>query len=213
MAARTNDHYVERRKRLLGIIRRRSRFVKFSKVLLSFLILLILGLMTVLPLIYRQKSGIVITSKNVESKGSGVPVMQQPKFQGVDNNNQPYTITARVARQEDQETIRLSGVKADLTTKDKAWLALDANTGVMKLNEEVLYLLGNVQLFHDAGYEMHTERVRIDISTGNAFGDKELQGQGVLGFFRAQRFAIYDNGERMIFDDGVSMTILPDAKT
>ena len=68
--------------------------------------------------------------------------------------------------------------KGDITLKDGTWLALSAEAGVYRKKDELLDLEGNVNLFHDGGYEIATSRARIDLAKNSAEGDEPVVGQG-----------------------------------
>jgi lipopolysaccharide export system protein LptC len=206
--ARFASSYVERRQQLLQMLGRRSRFVFMSKIALGVMITLLLGLIIILPLM-QDESRITLTS---EAPGEELqPVMVNPKFQGMDGQNQPFTVTATRASHTDADTVQMENIQADMTMKDRTWLALSSNTGTLNLKDQTLLLAGNVKLYHDQGYEFSTERVRIDTATGNATGESPLTGQGSIGNFRAEQFSIFDKGERMVLSGHVTMTLRPDA--
>jgi lipopolysaccharide export system protein LptC len=206
---RFTNSYTDRRQQLLLMLGRRSRFVFFSKVMLGCMILLLLGIITILPLLEDEASRITLASTQ---KGEELhPVMINPKFQGVDGQNQPFVVTATQAFHKDERTVVMEKIQADLTMKDTTWLALSANGGTMDLQDQTLFLSGDVKLFHDKGYEFTTEQVRIDTVNGNATGELPVQGQGVMGSFTAEQFSIFDRGERMILSGNVTMRIRPNA--
>ncbi len=91
--------------------------------------------------------------------------MINPRYTGSDTQNQPYVVTADQALQVsgDSNVTDLVKPKGDLTLKDGTWLALSAEAGVYRKKDELLDLEGNVNLFHDGGYEIATSRARIDL--------------------------------------------------
>lgn len=186
-----------------------THFVYLSKYGLSLLIIILLVALVVIPLMVREKSGMRLAFASIEEKEDALPVMVNPKFQGADNNNQPYFVTAETATQQNDETILLKDVAADLTTENNAWLALVAGQGLLNLKEEQLMLQGNVQLYHDQGHEMRTEEVRINLGKMTAFGDTPIQIQGHFGHIKSDRFAIFDKGDRILLNDNVYMLLLP----
>ena len=128
------------------------------------LIMALLATMVILPLIRGDSSGVRIALTGAQEVPDARPVMKNPRFQGADSKMQPYMVTAKSAIQQDADTIVLNTVQADLTLKDNTWLAVKAEQGTLKLSRQVLYLVGNVDVFHDGGYEMHTERAFVDMA-------------------------------------------------
>ncbi len=190
-------------------LRSYSRFVHVSKFTLSLMIIVILVFMVAVPLLNRQDNGIRVAFATIEEKEDAPPVMVNPKFQGVDSQNRPYLVTANRAVQSGEHVIVLENVAADLTTESGAWLALIARQGTLDMEEESLLLQGNVQLYHDAGHEMQTEQVRVDLGNLNAFGESPVQIQGEFGHIKSNRFTILDKGDRMLFNDEVFVLLLP----
>lgn len=136
-------------------------------------------------------------------------VMEAPRYQGLDKDNQPYIVEADKAVQKDKQTVELFNIKADMNQNDGTWLALNASAGEMTLDEERLYLSGGVQLFYDGGYEFSTEDVHVDIDEGSAYGKNRVEGQGPPGTLQADSFAAKDQGKILEFNGSVRMTLYP----
>src|SRR5262249_52283275 len=90
--------------------------------------------------------------------------MSNAHFEGVDEKKRPFSISADKATQvtEDADTIDLNQLQADMTMKDGAWLSLTADSGRLQRSKKLLDLMGQVNLFHDQGYELHTHNVHVD---------------------------------------------------
>lgn len=207
---RFHSRQVSRRERLFELLPRRSRFIFLSKLVIGALVIGLFGTMVILPMFQDDENGMRIAFSPSEGQGGDdkQPVMMNPKFQGVDDENQPYTVTAERARQVYDQDIVMEKLSADLTMNDQSWLSLSADDGLLKMKEQMLFLTGNVQMFRDDGYELKTEEMRVNIETGEAFGEKPIRGQGAMGSFLAQGFSIYDKGRRMVFTGRVTLTIL-----
>jgi hypothetical protein len=110
-------------------IGRYTKFVFFSKWLLGVIALLILLLLMLWPLLSQDGAGVRISFVSGEGVASGVlnaaaPVMQNPRFQGVDNKDQPYLVTADRAIQHSATHVTLEKVKAEYeeTKSQILWL-------------------------------------------------------------------------------------------
>lgn len=127
--------------------------------------------------------------------------MVNPRYIGVDDRNQPFTITASSATRADTKSnlVELDKPKADMALKDGHWVALTATTGTFSQDAQLIQLVDNVSLFHDMGYEFHTRSAYVDVKAGTAYGQEPIEGQGPLGTLKAQGFRIFDKGERVIF--------------
>lgn len=200
------------RKRLLERLTRYSRFVSVSKVSLIVMTAVLVGTVVVLPLMRGDAGGMRIVFTAAEEATEEEPVMKNPRFQGTDHKNQPFMVTAQTATQRDKNTIDLVKVSADMTMKDESWLIVTANKGTLALGDKELWLEGDVTLFHDAGYEMKTERVLADLGKSEARGDTEIHGQSVMGHLDAGSFTVFDRGKHLVFHGPVKVIIQPGAK-
>lgn len=132
-----------------------------------------------------------------------------PRFVGIDAQNQPYTLTAEQATQASGNSTLtdLAKPKADMTLTNGSWIALTADQGQYHKASQELDLWGNVNLFHDQGYEIATNRARVDFDKGAASGDEAVHGQGPNSELDGEGFRIYDKGAR-IFVTGKSRVVL-----
>lgn len=131
------------------------------------------------------------------------------RYTGTDNHDRPYTITAEALAQASRDTdvVQLNGPKADVALSGSSWAALTAPTGMYSRKERRLLLAGGVNLFHDGGYEFHTERAVIDLGLSSARGDDPVDGQGPFGTLQADGFRIEDGGQRIHFTGRAKLVI------
>jgi len=127
--------------------------------------------------------------------------MSNAHFEGVDDKKRPFSISAEKATQvtQDADTIDLTQLQADMTMSDGAWLSLTSDSGRLQRSKQLLDLLGQVNLFQDQGYELHTRDVHIDLGRNNALGHSPVQGQGPSGELTAEGVLILNSGERIVF--------------
>jgi len=193
--------------RLLSSIGRYTRFVLLSKMFLAVLSLLMIITIIILPVINANEAGLRIAFSAMSEKTNSVPVMTNPTFQGVDEKNQPYLITADSAIQHDEKTIIVNNVQADMLMENKAWLSVRAKEGTINTEAKTLKLTGDVKLFQDEGYEVSTETVFVDMNARTARGVKPLRGIGPIGTIQSEGF-VWNNNERILrFTGQVKMKI------
>lgn len=132
-----------------------------------------------------------------------------PRFESADEKNQPFTITARRALQndEDPDVILLDKPMADITLNNGAWLAAEAMRGAYRQDAEKLKLTGNVVLFHDKGYEMKTEELLVDLKNRLARTNVAVYGQGPAGTIEAEGVQAYSEGGKLIFTGPVRLVL------
>lgn len=135
------------------------------------------------------------------------------RYQSTDDSDQPFTVTADLAEETEPGSglVRLQHPKADITLNDGVWMLLDAREGLFQQEQETLQLSGGVDLFHDGGYELHTERLSLDVAAGTAASDDPVAGQGPLGTLQSQGLRISDGGKTVIFTGAAKLVLNPDA--
>ena len=107
---------------------RRQRLVQAMKLIMPLLAAGVLALMVFWPdieggssrLSFRRGPALVPEALQLVS----------PRFQGVDELNRPYTVTARLARQPGQEEIMLLDLpRADIRLTDGSWVYVEIDRG------------------------------------------------------------------------------------
>jgi lipopolysaccharide export system protein LptC len=134
--------------------------------------------------------------------------MSNPHFDGVDDKKRPFSLTATSARQANStaDIIDLDAPQADITLEDGAWLTMTADNGKYQRSAQLLDLTGQVNLFHDMGYELHTRDVRIDLAKGTAVSSAAVDGQGPSGELTAEGMEVTGGGSRIHFLGHAHMT-------
>jgi len=191
------------------------RHVAFLKVVLPLIALLLLGLVLAWPRLnpdpreFRLGAG-GEAGVSVEAETSR---MLKPRYVGTDESNQPFTVTAETATHAGSaDRILLAEPKADVTLKDGSWVAVSAKEGLYDRNGQTLGLRGDVAVFHDAGYEFHTQSADIDLGGGGATGREPVEGQGPFGHLVAEGFQILDKGARIVFTGKARVELRPEPR-
>ncbi len=185
-----------------------SRFVVWSKVLLPVLALGLIVLVVVWPQL-KTDNTFRIGFASVRLSGSADPGMDNARYIGTDDNRQPYSVTADLARvvSERSGIVALELPKADMTLKDGSWLVLSARTGRYKREENILTLDNDVNLFHDSGYELSTDQLSVNLKAGSAEGRTPVSGHGPFGELKAQGLKLTDKGRIIFFTGPAHLTL------
>ncbi|MBU8543932.1 MULTISPECIES: LPS export ABC transporter periplasmic protein LptC [Roseomonadaceae] len=123
-----------------------------------------------------------------------------PRYQGVDEQDRPYTVTADLATQGgNEDVVALAAPRADLLLGDGAWVYLESREGRFNRPTNRLGLAGQVTVHHDDGTQFVTEAAEIDLKAGAASGDLPVAAQGPFGNLTAEGFRLYDRGQVVIF--------------
>lgn len=186
-----------------------SRFVSLMKIVLPATAVGLVLLVMLWPRFNAQEQRFAIPKVVVKPEDLENLKMQQPRFVGVDQQNQPFTVTAKLATQAatGSPLTELEQPKGDIALKDGSWIAVEANHGVYDKQGETLDLTGMVTLFHDRGYELHTEHARVSFAPGTAEGGKPVRGQGPDVELSGTGFRLENKGMR-IFLTGQSRVVL-----
>jgi lipopolysaccharide export system protein LptC len=191
---------------------RYSIFVGFMKVLLPALAAALILLVVAWPQFTIDDGGFRLSVSKLAPDQADSLTMLNARFDGLDENDRPYTLTADMATQSDsdKDLVELELPKADITLEDGTWLALTARSGQYRQKSRILDLAGSVSLFHDQGFELRTEAARVDFAKGVAEGAQPVQGQGSAGFIEAEGFRVLDRGARIIFTGKAHMIVNPE---
>ena len=178
-----------------------SRFVQMMKVLLPTVAALLIALILVWPYLGSEDLRFRLSFAALTANENEDPSMINPRYLGIDGENQAFSITADLARRlaEGSSAVELEMPKADITLSDGTWLVVTANSGVYKQIKKTLELTGAVNMFHDSGYEFTTTKVRIDLEKGIAEGDAAVKGQGPFGDLSGEGFRLIDKGKTIVF--------------
>ncbi len=191
-----------------------SSFVMMMKFALPLVALLLIALVVAWPHIQSSDSRFRIGFANLQVKEADDPSMVNPRYLGSDSDDQPYSVTAEIARRlaKDGMVVELDRPKADIALEDGTWLVLTANRGIYGREAEVLDLVGSVVLYHDTGYEFLTEKAKIDLDKSMASGSEPIRGQGPFGNLQAEGFRLVSKGETIYFTGKSKLVIYPGAE-
>lgn len=139
--------------------------------------------------------------------------MANPKFAGVDDDGQPYEITAKEALQapEDKEVVQLVEPRAVTNSNDKS-TTVTARKGVFRSQANTLDLTDAVTLEHKIGadsYVLTTPAATVAIREETVDSTAGVVGESEAGTLRADRMRAYNGEGRVVFEGNVSMRIFP----
>jgi lipopolysaccharide export system protein LptC len=127
-------------------------------------------------------------------------VIDNLHYSGLDNKNQPYSLLAAQATR----PAALHGIydltkpEGDITLQSGAWMDGKADYGRYDSVGKKLWLGGNVQLFHDKGYQVTTDEAQVNLNNDDAWGDKNVLIPGGFGPIRGVGFRFLDSGHTIV---------------
>ena len=186
-----------------------SRFVQGLRLLLPVVTVVLVLLVALWPEFNAIEDTIAVSGSPISLEDAERLTMSNPRYMSEDESGMAYVVTADLAEQMDAENTRMTLMRpaADVTLEDGSWVMLEAQAGEYWDEEKRLFLEGDVSLFHDAGYEFHTEEATVDFAAGRAEGDRDVQGFGAFGDIRSEGFAIEDHGAVIIFTGQAHMVL------
>lgn len=169
-------------------------FIRSMRILLPLTALSIIAVLFSWNILKSDK--IVPAKTTPQAKASNVKnELLNPRFDSLDDKNQPYTITAARALQgTNEEPVLLESPMADIILKNGNWLAIQSDQGIYRQKNENLLLKKNVRLFYDQGFTFNTEELDIDIRAGTAKTDLKVTGYGPSGRINAS--GIYADSQK-----------------
>ncbi|MDO9711636.1 LPS export ABC transporter periplasmic protein LptC [Paracraurococcus lichenis] len=183
-----------------GQLARRRFLVAWTKRLLPLLALALLAAVAFWPEIEgTEERSRVAFRRTVQPRAEALRVVN-PRYQGVDDLNRPFTITARTGEQEGSaEILNLDEPRGDILLSDGAWVYVESHTGRYDKPAGQLDLAGDVTIYHDDGTMMRTEQASVQVEAGTASGDAPVAVQGGFGTLTAEGFRLRDRGAVVIF--------------
>jgi lipopolysaccharide export system protein LptC len=183
-----------------GQMARRRFAVAWTKRLLPALALVLLGAVVFWPEIEgNEDRSRVSFRRTIQPRAEALRVVN-PRYQGVDELNRPFTVTARVGQQEGAtEILNLEEPRGDITMSDGAWIYVQSRTGRYDKPAGKLDLAGDVTIYHDNGTMLLTQEAKVEMEAGTAEGDTPVAAQGGFGTLTAEGFRIRDGGAVVVF--------------
>lgn len=174
-----------------------SRRVHLLRRLLPILILVLAG-GTVTWMVFRS------VMSNVERKaGQNQEIrLDNPMFHGQDAQGRSFVIGAQGAvRDTDTGQFRLIGPVLRLNLGGRKVTEMTADGGLYNEAARTVTIGPNVKISDGgSGFVLTTPEAVVDTATGIVTGSKGVDGRGPLGTISASSYAIYDQGERVVFN-------------
>jgi lipopolysaccharide export system protein LptC len=141
--------------------------------------------------------------------------LDNPMFHGQDAEGRSFVIGAEGAvRDPATGRFRLNGPVLRLNLGGAKVTEMTADAGIYNEAARTVTIGPNVRISDGgSGFVLTTPEAVVNTATGVVTGDKGVQGQGPTGTISATSYAIYEQGERVVFsgagDNKVQGTIAP----
>lgn len=197
---RDKDTHIGEIREPVRLSRSYTKFIKLLRIFLPLVILGLLALVFVWP--EMEKPASLIPEEDLLKQSETIQnELIDPRFESLDSENQPFTITASRATQSTlkPELVALESPTADMIVKDGSWVAIKAEEGLYEQQSEKLTLKKNIHIFHDDGYHMNAEELRVNLKEREAFSDLKVSGHGPAGTLNAEGLEAYGEKGLLIF--------------
>ena len=141
--------------------------------------------------------------------------LDNPMFHGQDAEGRSFVIGAKGAvRDPATGQFKLVGPALRLNLGGRKVTTMTADGGVYDEAAKTVTIGPNVRISDGgSGFVLTTPEAVVDTNTGIITGSRGVQGAGPIGTINASSYAIYDQGERVVFkgsgDTKISGTINP----
>ena len=141
--------------------------------------------------------------------------LDNPMFHGQDADGRSFIIGAEGAvRDPAAGRFRLNGPVLRLNLGGAKVTEMTADAGTYNETERTVIIGPNVRISDGgSGFVLTTPEAVVNTATGVVTGDKGVEGRGPMGTISATSYAIYEQGERVVFsgsgDNKVQGTIAP----
>lgn len=162
-----------------------SRFVRAMRLLLPLVAVGIVGIVVSWPRVEERLAPPPEAGPAPQAIGQNELI--NPRFESQDDKERPFTVTAARAVQSsaNPDVVFLEAPVGEMTLRDGAGLHLRAVKGAYDQRHENLVLEGDVTLRHAQGYEIATQKLRLDMGPQTAWSDQEIVGAGPAGTLHA----------------------------
>lgn len=176
--------------------RARSRRVQLLRRVLPVAIVVLAG-GTVSWIVLRS----VISDVERKQGASREVTLEKSRFLGQDAQGRSFVVGfERAVRDAETGRFRLVGPALRLNLGGRKVTTLTADGGVYDEAAETVTIGPNVRISDGgSGFTLVTPEAVVNTSTGIVTGSKGVQGSGPLGTVTASSYAIYEQGERVVF--------------
>ena len=176
--------------------RARSRRVQLLRRILPVAIIVLAG-GTISWIVLRS----VISDVERKQGASREVTLEKSRFLGQDAQGRSFIVGfERAVRDGDTGRFRLVGPALRLNLGGRKVTTLTADGGVYDEARKTVTIGPNVKISDGgSGFDLVTPEAVVDTETGIVTGSKGVQGSGPLGTVSASSYAIYEQGERVVF--------------
>jgi lipopolysaccharide export system protein LptC len=136
--------------------------------------------------------------------------IEAPKLTGFTQDRRPYSVTAATAAQDLSQSniIELTGIHGQVELANRGESEIRAQNGVYDMKAGNLHLTGGIEIGATGGYQIWLTDAFVEVRKGHIVTKNPVKAVFPDGSLQAAQLEIFDHGDRVRFDGGVTMTLL-----
>ena len=149
-------------------------------------------------------------AQEIATASIGKNELINPRFESVDDKNQPFTLIAdsAVQSEDNQNLVLLDEPSGELKLKSGKTVTIQAKNGAYTQDTQHLLLRDTVELFFDQAYQMNTQELHINMQTRKAWSDVDVSGEGPEGTLQAKGMKAQSADDSIIFTGPAKLVLL-----
>lgn len=153
-------------------------------------------------------------SRSVATPSDKEVTVSQSRFTGFDKEQQPFTVMARNASQDenDENRVQLEEVEAQLKRKSGTNVAIRSRNAQYDAKSKTIDLEGNVTVISEDGFVAKMEKANVNIGEHRLRSDVPVEVVSPSGVIRSNGMEIIDDGARILFFNRVRATFGGEAR-
>jgi lipopolysaccharide export system protein LptC len=138
-------------------------------------------------------------------------IMEKPHLSGFKGTEHSYEVVADRAVQDlaNPKIVRLEAIKAEFGLTAEVKVKLTAKAGIFDGDSEKLDLSDGITVSSTNGYEARLDMAHVDLRTKEMSSDGMIEISATEGLVRAHTLRVAEEGKKIVFGGGVSVTYMP----
>lgn len=136
-------------------------------------------------------------------------VMDAPKVSGFTNSKRAYELSAEKATQslQNPKVVTLEKIDATLGLDGTDKATVSAKAGVYDSDAETLKLKDGIRIETSMGYQANLKEAEVNLRTNAMQSSEPVEIKLIDGMIHGNTVEISEGGKRIVFSNGVSMTM------
>lgn len=188
-----------------------DHFVGALKIVLPVVIGLLTAYLALAPLQKGKEISFILDKNKVDVAKERMRV-ESARYQGLDEQGRPFTISAQSAVQATSRDpiVEIFGMRAGIRLADGP-ATLVAQRGRYDLEEETVDVIGPILFRASDGYQLRTSDVAVNLDSRTITGSGRVEGQMPLGRFSADRMTADLPSRRVVLEGRARLHIVQGA--